>query len=104
VRQGVFLDQIAELVPIHGVVDDLAQPRTHFRTVSVPNGLHEEIPQGFVTEKQFAEDVEDLSTQRLAFLLLMPSPAASVAMSTSLSLSCVKSDSFFFRSSRPMLP
>jgi len=69
VRQGVFLNQIAEFVPIQGVVDDLVQLCSHFRTVSVPNGLHEEVPQGLVAEKQFAEDVEYLSAQRLTFLL-----------------------------------
>src|SRR5713101_3382596 len=40
-RQGAFLDQLLQVIGVEGTVDDLGEPRFHFRTVAVADGFNE---------------------------------------------------------------
>src|SRR5713101_5139810 len=41
VRQGTFLDQLLQVIAVEDTIDDLGEPRFHFRTVAVADGFDE---------------------------------------------------------------
>ena len=69
VRQGALFEQVLQLRPVEGVLDDRGQARAHLGLIAVADGLDQQLAQRPALELQLAEHVEDLAAERLAGLL-----------------------------------
>ena len=68
-RQCPLFDELANMIVVKGLLDNLVQPRPNVGAIAVPHGLQEQFPQRPIVESKLAENIEHLAAQCLAFLV-----------------------------------
>ena len=64
--QGALVEESADVLSVEGLMHD---ERQALCLVGVTDGVEDEFAQGLVVERNFAEDVEDLAAEGLAFVV-----------------------------------